>query len=72
MNQHHKFTVQDAQMTKQIPVATLKVTLDRRTGKKLSEEIVGPIRYMDEDEYWRPLVELLYGKMKEDGYIETE
>lgn len=55
-----------------IPVATLKVVLDRATGEKLSEEVVGPVQYMDEDEYWRPLVELLYGKMKEEGYIETE
>lgn len=55
-----------------IPVATLKVVLDRATGEKLSEEVVGPVQYMDEDEYWRPLVETFYERMKEDGYIGAE
>lgn len=58
-------------------VATVKMTFSRTTGKKLKEEIVG-ISEVDEDEYYRPLVELLapqflewlkqQEEVKTDGY----
>jgi hypothetical protein len=45
-------------------VATVRVTLDRKTMQKIGEEVIG-YQEMDEDEYYRPLVELLAPKFME-------
>lgn len=46
-------------------VAHVKVTLDRKTGKKLHEETIG-YEEMDEDEYYRPLVEMFWSRIKNE------
>jgi hypothetical protein len=45
-------------------VATVRVTFDRKTMQKIGEEIIG-YKEMDEDEYYRPLVELLAPRFME-------
>lgn len=45
-------------------VATVRVTLDRKTMQKIGEEVIG-YQEMDEDEYYRPLVELLAPRFME-------
>jgi hypothetical protein len=45
-------------------VATVRVTYDRKTMEKIGEEVIG-YQEMDEDEYYRPLVELLAPKFIE-------
>ncbi|WP_169736189.1 hypothetical protein [Caldanaerobius polysaccharolyticus] len=49
-------------------VATVKVTFDRETGEKLEEEVVD-VSEVDEDEYYRPIAEFLYKKLKEAKVI---
>jgi len=41
-------------------VAIVRTTIDRKTGQRLSEQIIG-YEEVDEDTYYRPLVEI-YGK----------
>ncbi|HHV99988.1 MAG TPA: hypothetical protein GXX36_10550 [Clostridiaceae bacterium] len=41
-------------------VAIIRTTIDRKTGQRLSEEIIG-YEEVDEDAYYRPLVEI-FGK----------
>lgn len=41
-------------------VAIVRTTIDRKTGQRLSEKIIG-YEEVDEDAYYRPLVEI-YGK----------
>ena len=41
-------------------VAHVKTTIDRKTGEVIKQEITG-YKEVDEDEYYRPLVEM-YGK----------
>jgi len=48
-----------------VKVAHVKVTLDRKTGKKLHEETIG-YEEMDEDEYYRPLVEIFWSRIKNE------
>jgi hypothetical protein len=45
-------------------VATVRVTYDRKTMEKIGEEVIG-YQEMDEDEYYRPLVELLAPRFME-------
>lgn len=45
----------------------LKVTIDRRTGKRIGEEIVGQVP--DDPHYWEPICDLLLNRMIGDGII---
>ncbi|MDD2494693.1 MAG: hypothetical protein PHE29_05825 [Tissierellia bacterium] len=39
-------------------VGIIRTSIDRKTGKKISEEII-EVKEMDEEEYYRPLVRIL-------------
>lgn len=45
-------------------VATVRVTLDRKTMEKIGEEVIG-YQEMGEDEYYRPVVEILWPRFME-------
>ena len=42
--------------------AVVKIRMDRKTGKKISEEIIG-YEEVDETEFYKPLVNLYYEKI---------
>lgn len=46
-------------------VAHVKITIDRHTGKELSRETTG-YGEMDEDEYYRPLVEMYWPRIQKE------
>ena len=46
-------------------VARIKTTIDRHTGEVLQEEIVG-YEEVDEDKFYRPLVEIFLARIMED------
>lgn len=51
--------------------AIAKTTIDRKTGKVLSQEIIG-YEQVNEDEFYRPLVEVFYKRIFEGGTPQTQ
>jgi hypothetical protein len=49
-------------------VSILSIITSRKTDEVVSQKVVGS-EVMDEEEYYRPLVELFYGRMKQDGFL---
>ncbi|WP_213996435.1 hypothetical protein [Tepidanaerobacter syntrophicus] len=45
-------------------VATVRATFDRKTMEKIGEEVID-YQEMDEDEYYRPIVEILWPRFME-------
>lgn len=46
-------------------VAHVKTTIDRHTGKVISQEITG-YETVDEDEYYRPLAEMFWKRIEKE------
>ena len=38
----------------------VRITIDRKTGKKINERIIGPAKDITKEELYRPLVEIYY------------
>ena len=52
-------------------VAHIRTTIDRHTGEVLQEEIVGD-EEVDEDKFYRPLVEIFLARIMEDDDIRRQ
>lgn len=52
-------------------IAIVKTTIDRKTGEKLEEQVLEPVD-MTEDEYYRPLVEVMGNRFLAEESKEEE